>query len=344
MREFIPFSAIGEKECIVVDALHPHATILSHWRGANIHPELEADTSGEIVLNALQNEFGGLDKKWVSANHFDIDGFVGVFALIYPELAKQYDAVLREMAIIGDFREYKPKNKNSQYALKLCCWMNQVESEQFYRPFGEKEEMKLCVQKFEYFLKVFPKVLQHPESFADNWKEEVEKVENDLLLLREGNRTFYPELTLLVQELSEPIQYYAAFSESYSFDYVLSCFDNNKYELECKYTTWVDIASRSSFPRLNLKPLAVALNQIEESDYRWEVDKVTDTGPILRLESKALSKADRFDQPYRRDIYSSSIPKEVIQEKVLSYLVNAFEHTEQKRFWTWDEIRKFNKK
>ena len=111
MRTFVPFEKIGNQKAIVVDALHPNALVLSHWKDGNIHPEIAADTSGEIVLNALKKDFNGLESKIVSANHFDIDGFVGVFALCYPELAKAYDEVLREMAIIGDFREYKVNSK-----------------------------------------------------------------------------------------------------------------------------------------------------------------------------------------------------------------------------------------
>lgn len=344
-RTFIPFTEKTAAKCIVVDALHPQAFVLSHWKGANIHSDIEADTSAEIVLNALKANIADLDCEFVTANHFDIDGFVGVFALVYPDLAKEYDPVLREMAIIGDFREYKPRNENSEYALKLCCWMNKVESEKFYRPFGEKEEMKLCVQKFDYFLKVFPEVLQAPEEFKEDWEKEVKRVETDLQLLQQqGKKEKYPDLKLLVQEVPEPIHYYAAFSGSYGFDIVMSLFDGKRYELECKYTTWVDIASRSTLPRVNLTQLAEQLNEIEKSDYTWEVDKITDTGPILRLESKELSKADRFDQPYRRKIYSSSISRDLFKQKVIDFLDAAYQKVEAKRFWTWDEMRAFNKK
>ncbi len=345
MRQFISFSKMDASKSIIVDALHPKALVLSHWKGANQHTEIAADTSGEIVLNALQANFSGLESQYVSANHFDIDGFVGVFALLHPKLAKKYDPVLREMALIGDFREYKPEDTNSEYALKLCCWMNKVESEKFYRPFGEKEEMKLCVQKFDYFLETFPEVLQKPEKFKSDWEEEISRVVSDVKLLKtKGKREIHKALMLLVQEVPQPIHYYAAFSDSYGTDMVLSLLEDNRYELECKYTTWIDIASRPTLPRVNLKPLAESLNRIEKSNYHWSVDKITDTGPILRLEAENLSKADRFDQPYRRDIYSSSISKETFKAKVLGYLTAAYQSVEPKRFWTWEEMRAFNKK
>ena len=49
--------------------------------------------------------------------------------------------------------------------------------------------------------------------------------------------------------------------------YVLSIYDNNRYELEYKYTTWVDIVSRPTLPRIDLSPLANQLNQLEKTNY-----------------------------------------------------------------------------
>ena len=53
-KSFIPFHEIKDRKVIVVDGLHPRAFTLSHWKGANIHPNYAADTSGEIVLKAIE--------------------------------------------------------------------------------------------------------------------------------------------------------------------------------------------------------------------------------------------------------------------------------------------------
>ena len=92
------------KEVIVVDGLHPNNLVLSHWKGANKINEVAADTSGEIVLNAIEKQIDGIECPDISATHFDIDGFVGVFALFFPSQAMQYKEVLTAMARIGDFR------------------------------------------------------------------------------------------------------------------------------------------------------------------------------------------------------------------------------------------------
>lgn len=336
-KEFLPFHKIKGKEVVIVDALHPDHFVLSHWKGANLHPELAADSSGEIALNAIVKNISELDTPYVSATHFDIDGFVGVFALVYPEIAKEHDAVLREMARIGDFREFKPSNEDSRTAMKLCCWMNKVEKEKFYRPFEEKDEMESCIPKFDYFLDAFPSVLKDLAAHQNDWREEFERVEKDLSAIQKQAQII--GLGLQIVEAEKPLHYYALFSNSSGMDIVLSIYPEQRYELELKYTTWIDLASRTNLPRIDLRPLAKTLNQIENSDYSWKVDKITDTGPILRLEEDKLSKADRYAHPFERNIYTSSIPKEEFMELVSSYLKQAYKEIKPKRFWTWKEMK-----
>lgn len=338
MKKYIPFHKIKDQEVIVVDGLHPRNLVLSHWKGANTLSKIAADTSGEIVLNAIEQNYLGVDCPKISATHFDIDGFVGVFTLFYPELAKEHNDALREMAIIGDFRHYNPKRKGAELALKLCCWMNKVEKEKFYEPFGDQDEIRLCVTKFDYFLKIFPEVIFNPESFRADWETEYNQVIDGLS--QKINSQAYPSIGLIHQEVKKPIHYYALFSGTDNYDVVLSTYPINKYELEMKYTTWVDIVSRPVLPRVSLKNLAAELNKIEQNEFIWEVDGITDTGPILRLEKQGISKAERYANPYERKIYSSSIPEEKFVEIVINYLNSKYQNIKPKNFWTWEEMKK----
>lgn len=88
-KTYIPFAQLGERQnIIIVDGQHAQGFVLSHWRGANRHLELQADTSGDIVLNAINKNCPELQYPYITATHFDIDGFVGVWSLFYPELAR----------------------------------------------------------------------------------------------------------------------------------------------------------------------------------------------------------------------------------------------------------------
>lgn len=339
-KTYIPFAQIGERQnIIIVDGQHAQGFVLSHWRGANRHSELLDDTSADIVLNAIKKNCPELQYPYITATHFDIDGFVGVWSLFYPELALKNESILRQIASLGDFRHFNPDAALSLQALQCCCWLNTVEKREFYRPYNSDEELDDCVAKFEYFLPRFAAVLENPSAFEADWQEEYKTVLSGLEALKKANCRRYEQIGLISKSMENPQHYYALFADTAAFDWVLSIYAGNRYELECKYTTWVDLASRPILPRLNLLPLTEQLNAIEKSTARWYCDKMTDTGPILRLEMTHLSKADRYANPTEREIYASSIAADEFESLVVNYLEQAYKNMSPKRFWTWQEMR-----
>lgn len=350
-KKFIPFNDLATfQQVIVVDSYHPDAFVLSHWRGSPKIKGIHDDTSTAIVLNALEKDLKELDQyPYVTNNHFDIDGFLGVWSLCFPQQAMEHSSLLRNMALMGDFREMSLQTDEDQLALKLVCWINTVEKNRFYAPFASyepgKNETKLCVSKYEFFLQQFGKVLQKPEEFRHDWEDEYNQVVPDMQLIQ-GHDTYLSlqkDIRLLIVQTPEPLHYYALFSRSQPADMVLSMYDHNRYELEYKYTTWIDCGNRLSYPRLDLQPLANILNRYEESPYLWRCDRITDTGPILRLSGEKLNKEQRFDHPRNRPIYSSTIPPRKLMAVIYEYFEKAFQHAEKKAAWTWQEIREFNR-
>ncbi|OKL38842.1 DUF6687 family protein [Pontibacter flavimaris] len=348
-RQFIPFSEVKDKKAIVVDSTHANGFMLSHWRGAPSPEPVKDDTSAAIVLNAMRQRLPELDLPYVTANHFDIDGFVGVWALLNPELALENEELLRQMALIGDFRELDLNHPLAGEALKLVCWVNARERELFYRPFEademEEKEAAQCVQKFRYFLREFNRVLQDPDWEKGAWEEEAASV---LLGYRdmykpETKITRHPEVGLIIIETPHPLHYYALFSRTQGFDMVLACYQGNKYELEYKYTTWVDIASRPTLPRLPMAPLAERLNEIESSGRRWTYEPVTETGPLLRLDGDKLTRSETYANPTEREIYTSSIPVEQLKQEVVQYYRQAYQGIQPKYNWTWKEVKELNR-
>jgi hypothetical protein len=261
------------------------------------------------VLNALKANIPAVQSyPFVSNNHFDVDGFIGIWSLLNPELALQHETLLRKMALLGDFREGMLETDEDSQALKLVCWINSVERREFYAPFASSQsEATHCVPKYQFFLNAFEKVLLEPNNFRQDWTEEYEQVVQDWQVLAspQSRVQLEQDIRLLIVETPEPLHYYALFGQSYQADAVLCLYHGNRYELEYKYTSWIDTAHRLSFPRLNLELLTHQLNQIEESPFSWKADKITDTGPILRLQGRKLSKEERFDHPRNRAIYAS---------------------------------------
>lgn len=348
-RQFIPFSEVKDKKAIVVDSTHPNGFMLSHWKGAPTPEAVKDDTSAAIVLNAMRHRLPELDLPYVTANHFDVDGFVGVWALLNPELALENEELLRQMALIGDFRELDLNHPLAGEALKLVCWLNAKERDLFYKPFEademEEKEAAQCVQKFRYFLREFGRVLQDPDWEKGAWEDEVASV---LLGYRDMYKpdtkiTRHPEIGLIIIETPHPLHYYALFSRTQGFDMVLACYQGNKYELEYKYTTWVDITSRPTLPRLSMAPLAARLNELETSGRHWTYEAITETGPLLRLDGDKLTRSETYANPTEREIYTSSIPVEQLKEEVVQYYQQAYQGIQPKYNWTWKEVKELNR-
>jgi hypothetical protein len=347
LKTFVPFSQLRRQPTIVVDSTGLGAALtLAHWRGAATPEALRDDTSAGSVLRALQAPTTpGLEAAAVTANHFDVDGFVGVWSLLHPELALRHDHLLRLTATLGDFRELDWHDPQAEHALKLVCWLNTEEKARFYEPFGaparQQREDEASAEKFAWFLPRFAEVLENPEVGRAAWEPEVARVRQAVSVMQSARTTTraYPEIGLLVVNTPTPLPYYALFGASVGFDMVLSLYDDNRYEFEYKYTTWIDLESRPTLPRLPLTGLAAGLNAQEQTSHRWTFDGITDTGPLLRLEGKRLTKVQRYADPDQRPIYSSSIPPEALEAEVVSFFREKYAGMQPRRYWNWAEIR-----
>ena len=349
-RYFVPFGQLRQQPTIVVDSTGLGAALtLAHWRGAATPPALRDDTSAGSCLRALRAPATpGLDARAVTANHFDIDGFVGVWALLHPELALAHEALLRLTATLGDFRELAWQHPLADHALKLACWLNAEEKARFYEPFGaparRRREDEASAEKFTWFLPRFTEIMLNPELGRAAWEPEYQRVQQALMQLRGPltQRTDYPAVGLAVVRTPAPVPYYALFGPTAGLDWVLSLYDGQRYELECKYTTWIDLASRPTLPRLALAPLAARLNELEKGSYRWAADPLTDTGPLLRLAGRRLTKAERYADPDGRPIYASSLAASVVEAEVVAFLQNGYAGIPSRKYWTWAEVRGVN--
>jgi hypothetical protein len=346
-RYFVPFGQLRRQPTIVVDSTGLGAALtLAHWRGAATPAALRDDTSAGSCLRALHAPATpGLEAAAVTANHFDIDGFIGVWALLNPALALAHEELLRLTATLGDFREIDWQHPLADHALQLACWLNAEEKARFYEPFGaparRRREDEASAEKFAWFLPRFAEILQTPAAGRAAWEPEYTRVRQAVAALQGPltQRTDYPALGLVVVRTPAPVPYYALFGPTAGFDWVLSLYDGQRYELECKYTTWIDLESRPTLPRLPLALLAARLNELEKGSHRWAADPLTDTGPLLRLAGRPLPKAERYADPDGRPIYASALAANVIEHEVVTFLQKGYAGIQPKRYWTWAEVR-----
>lgn len=170
----------------------------------------------------------------------------------------------------------------------------------------------------------------------------------------------YENIGLVVISTPEPLHYYSLFSVSKGLDIVLSMYSENRYELEIKYTSHVDIVSRKVWPKANLKYLVQALNNLESNlkptrsatadledtlVAEWRADRITDSGPILRMDtSNHLTKAERYGNPFYRPIYPSLIDPHSFKSIIISYYEFVYDNVNPKIDWSIEEISAFNEK
>ncbi len=75
---------------------------LSHWVPNRTPPQLKADTSTEICMQAV--ECGAVAGFELAVNnHVDVDGVLSVFTLLEPALALRHRQIIVQAAEIGDF-------------------------------------------------------------------------------------------------------------------------------------------------------------------------------------------------------------------------------------------------
>jgi hypothetical protein len=124
------------------ECFHPSSIAQRHLHPSN-HPSFHL-----FIYLSIQTDHPILrNRTSVTCNHFDIDGYLSVLCMMYPQEAMRNAAVLRMTARIGDFREYVPVRTHADLGLKLCCVINALERQHFARPFETHDD-----EKWPYFL------------------------------------------------------------------------------------------------------------------------------------------------------------------------------------------------
>lgn len=282
-------------------------------------------------------------------------------------------------------------------ALRIVCWINSVERSKFpLKPFeasfsaasGEEGAMG----KFKYFLDHFAFALEHIQAplLRQEYQEEYQRVLDEYHYLHFGtchqrnengaylrgeevcagtNHERYPGLGLCIVRAAEPLHYYSLFSLSIGYDVLLSCYSQNRYELEMKYTTFIDLVSRRSRPRVDLTALVRQLNYLERqhrngenpelssgttarcnggcgscasgsavssgvaavaaAPVQWVADSITDSGPLLRLERVDGPKLTKA-QRYGHPYERPVLSSAIPQPKVQQLVVSYFDFAYRK--------------
>jgi Family of unknown function (DUF6687) len=276
---------------VVVDGLANAATVLalSHWPRSATPEELKADTSSEIVVNFLRSPHAEAlrgDAEAVSNNHFDIDGLMGIWAILNPEDALEHAELVVAIAECGDFERW-----TGEHAAKAVCALLGLESMDSSPLHDGLAAITDPAERTAYLysetLPLVPAVLRDIDSLEEFWHEEYERIAAGRRLFETGSIGMKetPALDLAVFALPEDVHPIAV-NERTQCSRVVLMIDEFRYLVRYRYETWVEYQSRAMPPRIDLEPFADFLQTFEGNPGYWKADDVASIVPLLRLQDE----------------------------------------------------------
>jgi hypothetical protein len=266
---FVPYADLVGVPNVIVDGTTRKSTVLtlSHWPASATPPELLRDLSTEIVLAYLRSPEHHVDVDAVSNDHFDLDGFMGVWSMVNPEDALANDALVAEVARAGDFAKTTDRR-----AARVAFALGELR--------GDDEKP---TQQFEHLLPRLGDLAAHIEDHADLWQAEDEQLDTTEEAFADGRITIEEdvELDLAVVTIDPSTSLWG--KHRFSLMDVAPCHPipvHNRTDrfrvlyrngdwvgLNYRFESWVQYQSRRPLPRVDLTDLATELTALD--DHEW---------------------------------------------------------------------------
>jgi hypothetical protein len=265
-----------------VDGMTPSGPNLSHWRGNRTPVQWKADLSTGIALrfsrapNAEQEAFLG-DTSLVVNDHYDTDGFGSLLAVLRPDLAIAREELLLAAAATGDFGIWQTWRG---FAIdRIVARLAKPQSPVHGAFAGVVDSDELSLRRYAWLLEHATAVLDHPGGFAPLYAEEMAQVRNEIDQGQRGaiDRRRLPQLGLAV--------------------------------LTSQGTeSWFELVTIQPMPRVDLRPLAQQLTELEPAHdgASWNADPPADPIPELWF---GVPSAQAYGQ-ITRELRASRLPAE----------------------------------
>jgi hypothetical protein len=311
---YVSYGELGELPNVVVDGAPNEHTVLtlSHWPKSGTPPDLLRDTSAEIAFAYLEapDRHGSVDV--VSNNHFDEDGLVALFALLEPDLATAQRDRLVDVATTGDFGTYRHRDA-ARIVFTLSAYadpkLSPLPAEFFQSP--DPYDPALTAGLYRNTLELLPALLTRLDDYRRYWQEEDEHLSRSEELVERGLVAIeeHPEIDLAVVRIPEDLESQRGHRFAQPFSAACHPFaihnrtqrnrlllvQGQGLELQYRYESWVQFASRRPLPRVDLADFCARIGAEEEAG-RWVFDGVDEITPRLHMEGASASSipAERF--------------------------------------------------
>jgi hypothetical protein len=283
--KYVPYTELSGRPNIIVDGAGQEDTVLtlSHWPGSGSPPEFRADTSAEIVLNYLSTE--GAKRQYapkvkaVSNNHFDEDGLCSVWAMLHPKRALKHRVLLVDVATAGDFSVYRRPR-----AAKVVFTIRSHVDPEVSPVVGELEgDDGTGSARYQALLPLLEGFLEDTDRYGPWWDVEWSAMLSSKTAMVMGQIDLHeiPHVDLAVAEAPEPLHPMVLYNSTERLR-VLTALPDGHYCLRYRYETWVQFASRTVMPRVDLVPLLPRLQELERGGGTWTYEGNAANTPRLQ--------------------------------------------------------------
>ena len=318
---------------VMIDGYAPGYRMISHWPGHSTPEVLRHDitTGSAFLYNALSNierrELIG-DFSIVTNNHYDTDGAMSLYTMLYPEVAAQYQDLMLRTAGAGDLALW---GGTDALALELSVMCDLGPFMPFTTPPHDNERLGNLASAYQRLFERLESMLENPFKLEHEWADRHCQVTEDVERVQQGigvQTTKYTEDDLAVVVSDRPITIYGLRQAAGDLFRVLLIHPGgggNRYRFCFRGESWWDVVSAQPLPRKPLTELATRLNTMEnESDRLWWASPPDWTVPELGFGEPVTFRhqAVRFD-PLTEADPCSSLPVETVVEELRNTLKSA---------------------
>jgi len=311
---YCPYSQLGDKPNIIVDGKAQRATVLtlSHWPWNSTPPALARDTSTDIVFAYLDAPQHHVETRLVSNSHYDEDGLLSMYALVNPQHATLHRQLMIATSRAGDFA-ICTDTEAAKLSFILAAYADPESSpldQAIFRGTAAQQIHGLysaMLNELPILLENIPDYGHFWQAELDHWQESEAAIANASVVVDE-----IPELDLAIVHIPADMpartvrRYLRKWQRSvhpFAVHNITACsrivwLKGQSFEMQYRYESWVQMASRRPLPRRDLTELASQLGRLETAGGEWLFEGVDEVAPRLRLAGSCRSSlaADDFVQ------------------------------------------------
>jgi hypothetical protein len=307
-----PYSQLEDKPNIVVDGKAQRSSVLtlSHWPWNATPPELMRDTSTDIVFAYLDAPHLHADVSLVSNSHYDEDGLLSMYGLVNPANAMAYRDLMIGTSRAGDFSIYTDPDA-AKLSFILAAYADPDLSPLDADVFNGSDASQI-EGLYTSMLACLPELLDDIPGKREFWEAEFAHVQESEKAIEQGRVVIdeIPELDLAIVRI--PVDMPARTVRRYLTRWQRSVHPfavhnitqasrlvwvkDDSLEMQYRYESWVQLASRRPALRVDLAALAQQLCEIETAGGQWLFEGVNEVAPRLMLSGSCRSSmaADDF--------------------------------------------------